>query len=286
MHGSIARTLRTGFDRSRIAKHALLHKREEGCHGEASEPSFPVIPAVQSPRRLAIENLDRNMQISTPQNSTPNSAREYDRKVLRDIPYYAQMQDEILHFARSLGRRFDVWLDTGCGTGVLARRVMDAGLCGKLILADPSREMLDVAREKVGEPVDSFCQKTQDLDLPNASCDVVTAIQAHHYGTRDDRLRALLRCYDLLKPGGILITSENVAPGSEGSVSVFLNYWKEFQVREGKTGEEAAHHISRYDQAYFPIPLREHFELSRTVGFRDAELLWKSYLQAVLVLRK
>lgn len=57
-------------------------------------------------------------------------------------------------------------------------------------------------------------------------------------------------------------------------------YWHAYQIRSGKSEEEARGPIERLDRNYFPIPVTEHLQLLSETGFADAGLLWFSYMQA------
>lgn len=100
------------------------------------------------------------------------------------------------------------------------------------ILADPSPEMLQIAKNKLGsndrvkilDPVGA-----QDLAL-GFKADVITAIQAHHYLTKEEREKATRVCFELLAPKGIYITFENIRPLSSEGVRLGKAYWSSFQL--------------------------------------------------------
>ena len=61
--------------------------------------------------------------------------------------------------------------------------------------------------------------------------------------------------------------------------SVYLEKWKRYQMRQGKSQEESENHIERYGKDYFPITLEEHFKLIQNCGFQAVEILWLSNMQ-------
>ncbi len=78
-----------------------------------------------------------------------------------------------------MGRTIEKWLDTGCGTGTLcaiAKRVFPTT---EFTLADPSVQMLNIAKERLkteGKIV--FVQAaSEQLNLCMDCFDVITAIQ-------------------------------------------------------------------------------------------------------------
>jgi tRNA (cmo5U34)-methyltransferase len=87
-------------------------------------------------------------------------------------------------------------------------------------------------------------------------------------------------CFDLLAPGGLFVTFENVAPSTPGGVRIGLQRWKAFQVGEGRPEEEVDKHLARYGTEFFPITVQQHLELLTQAGFQLVELLWCSHMQA------
>lgn len=83
-----------------------------------------------------------------------------------------------------------------------------------------------------------------------------------------------------LKAGGLFFTFENVAPNSEIGTRFVLDRWKAYQLKNGKSREEADSHIKRYGVDYFPLTVEAHLKLMRQCGFQAVELIWMSYMQA------
>lgn len=224
--------------------------------------------------------------MSTFDNSTPHLSSVYDAQILNTIPNYDSFHQETIDIIHAAGIRPKLWLDTGAGTGTLIRLCMDVFPETRFLLADPSAEMLAEAKTKLSgldptrisylEPTD-----TQNLVLPTGEKpDVVTAIQAHHYLSAEERRIATAVCYDALKDGGIFITFENTRPFTREGIELAKTKWGNYQMERGKTPAQAANHLNRFDTEYFPITPEEHLTLYRACGFRTVELLWFSYMQA------
>lgn len=217
--------------------------------------------------------------------TTPKNAGEYDRRVVKDIPYYEALQTEVIEFARSCKENYQTWLDTGCGTGSLGYKITKQSLTKKLILADPSLSMLEIAKERNSEKGTEFYNfKTQDLQLENNCADIITAIQAHHYGNKNERKAATANCFRMLVKNGLYITSEHYYPANEISKEIFLKYWMNHQISAGKSKEEAANYLKRFNTEYFPVSINDHLNLYKETGFTTIEILWKSYMQVVFVM--
>jgi len=220
-------------------------------------------------------------------NLTAHKAADYDEHVRRMIPFYEVIHNQVIQLAQAVRPDANVWVDTGCGTGYLVEQAMAAFPNTKFILADPSEAMLEQTRKRLTSTplerltilpaVDSTMLGSQ---VKPGSVDVVTAIQCHHYLQPDGRRRAVRACFDLLTPGGLFVTSENIAARTEEGTKIGLKRWKAFQMTQGKSEEEADKHLARYGTEFFPITVDQHVQVFAEVGFRVVELFWFSEMQA------
>jgi len=72
-------------------------------------------------------------------------------------------------------------LDVGCGTGMLLEQISAASPQAQLSGMDPSAEMLQIARGRLGENVNLHEGYAESLPFPNAAFDVVVSTNAFHY---------------------------------------------------------------------------------------------------------
>ena len=214
------------------------------------------------------------------------SSKLYDGHITATIPYYQAFNDEIVNLVRAACREPVLWLDTGCGTANLVAQAAKVFPRTRFMLADPSAEMLQEAKQKMqNEAVVNYqvlapCG-TQEISLPQGeSPDVISAVLSHHYLDKQGRKSATERCFRLLTGGGLYITFENIRPLSGDGTEIGLANWQRFQIGRGKPAEAATSHIKRFGIEYFPITMEEHLSLLKKTGFKTVELLWFSYLQA------
>ena len=74
------------------------------------------------------------------------------------------------------------WLDTGCGTGTLARSALQQVKLSRLALSDPSSFMLEQAKAALADaelPVAFVDSPSQEL-FYHEEFQVVTAMLSHH----------------------------------------------------------------------------------------------------------
>ncbi len=122
--------------------------------------------------------------------------------------------EDLDRMAGLVGRRPDaVALDMGCGGGHATFRL--APLVGKVVACDLSEPMLRVVAEEAGRRgfgnVVTRCSAAESLPCPSGSFDVaVTRYSAHHWR---DVPAGLAQMHRVLKPGGMAIFMDVVAPG-------------------------------------------------------------------------
>lgn len=209
----------------------------------------------------------------------------YEKNIHRTIPHYSSFQKEIIDLIRSTKPNCEVWLDTGCGTGSLIELANETFDECNFYLNDPSEEMLSYTKTRLGKyPTERFKftnYTTADLPLYEVpKCDVVTAIQSHHYLNRKERASTTAKCYGMLKRGGIFVTFENTAPATEKGIDIVMDRLRRFQLEYGKDSVAVEENLKRFNTAYFPITISEHIELLKETGFTTCELFWTSYMQA------
>jgi tRNA (cmo5U34)-methyltransferase len=215
-------------------------------------------------------------------NKTAHSSSEYDANIEKSIPYYSSIHDEVISFVSIYSLSLSKWLDTGCGTGTFVEKARKIFTQTSFYVCDPSIEMLTMAKNKFkGEVVSLGAIDTPSLDHSwDGQFDIITAIQCFHYLDKQGRADSIGRCFELLKKNGLFFTFENTRPLTAEGEEVFKAYWKEFQIRAGKSPDQAEAHIRRYDVEYFPITTLEHINLLKSTGFSIVELFWYSYMQS------
>lgn len=219
-------------------------------------------------------------------NSSSHRSEDYDLQIGDTIPYYDSFHEETLNMVKTIIKEPKIWLDTGCGTGTLVKKALKQFNTTSFILSDPSIEMLNLARSKLSKEHHGKLRFLEPAETSNISLksdlkpDVITAIQAHHYLSREERVKTTRVCYDLLKEDGVYITFENIRPATEEGIKVVKEYVKNFQLSRGRDAETVNNFLKRFDVEYFPIKVDEHRLLLEKTGFKVVEMFWMSYMQA------
>lgn len=217
-------------------------------------------------------------------NKTSQPAQLYESNVEKTLPFYRTFHEQTLDLIRVARPDPESWLDTGCGTGLLVESAAAIFSNTSFVLADPSDAMLAIARGRFDND-DSIkttfvLSGTEDLDLPDERFDIITAIMSHHYFDFETRKKATDNCMRMLKKGGIYVNIESIRPNTERGCQIGLARWRDAQIRQGKSKEEAVRHLDRYGIELLPIKTGEHLDIMKDAGFSTVEIFWSSIMQA------
>jgi 2-polyprenyl-3-methyl-5-hydroxy-6-metoxy-1,4-benzoquinol methylase len=130
------------------------------------------------------------------------SAYKFDQEGRKDEQTYNKIIDSTKKYLKSN----DIVLDFGCGTGLVANEI--ANNVNLIHAIDISSKMIEIAKNK------SDSRKIQNIDyrhltifderFKRGSFDVILAFYVLHL--LDDTPKTIQRIYDLLKPGGLIIS--------------------------------------------------------------------------------
>lgn len=172
------------------ATDTAVHKAAHDAHRPAIDPAIsPGSPMTTSPPREA-KFWDK-------------AAAKYARSPIADQAAYERKLEVTRQY---LGQDMNV-LEFGCGTGSTA--LLHAPYVKHILATDFSAKMIEIAQAKLpGSEIDNVTFATgtlDDLDVPAGSFDAVMAMSVLHLLA--DPKAAMTRVHDLLKPGGVFISS-------------------------------------------------------------------------------
>ena len=103
-------------------------------------------------------------------------------------------------------------LDVGCGTGRVTEALLPLVPRGRVLAMDASADMVGLARRRLGDRAEVWCQDVLDLDL-DEPVDAIVSTATLHWVTDHDRLWT--RLAGALRPGGVL----EIQCGGEGNIA-------------------------------------------------------------------
>ncbi len=102
-------------------------------------------------------------------------------------------------------------IDIGCGTGIVTEELLALVPRGRVQAIDASEEMVALARRRLGDRAEVWCQDVLALEI-EAAVDAVVSTAALHWVSDHDLLWPLL--FRALRPGGVL----EIQCGGEGNI--------------------------------------------------------------------
>jgi trans-aconitate 2-methyltransferase len=102
-------------------------------------------------------------------------------------------------------------IDVGCGTGLVTEALLGLVPRGRVQAIDASEEMVALARRRLGDRADVWCQDVLTLEV-EGTVDAVVSTAALHWVPDHERLWPIL--FRALRPGGVL----EIQCGGEGNI--------------------------------------------------------------------
>jgi tRNA (cmo5U34)-methyltransferase len=208
---------------------------------------------------------------------------DYDARFPRIIPRYVEFHQVIVQraaeHARSRTARPDggPWLDLGCGTGGLSRRLLEAVPGLRLCAIDLAPAMIERAREKLaawGDQVSFAVGDFLHVALPRDCSGVVSALAVHHLEGPEKR-ELFARLHSALAPGALFVLGDAVIGGSDAYTDYYIRRWVDHMRASGLDEDEIAPILADHEE-------NDRLSWLREVGFRDVECLWKNFLLMVV----
>lgn len=138
---------------------------------------------------------------------TPWDARTYDQSSGPQQAWAVEVLTRLEGIARDA-----VALDVGCGTGRVTEALLELVPWGRVLAVDASADMVALARSRLADRAEVWCQDVLDLHL-DVQVDVIVSTATLHWVTDHDRLWA--RLARALRPGGSL----EVQCGGQGNIA-------------------------------------------------------------------
>ena len=242
-------------------------------------------------------SLDMDNQLHTWQRQ--DLAQLFLEDVRAGIPLATEQIDVLLRVVRHAIPKVGRLLDLGCGDGILGRTVMTEYPQANGVFLDFSEHMIEAAKMKADNRRATFV--VQDLALNSWMQSlgtkpfdlVLSGLAIHHLP--DERKRALYQeVFDLLKPGGLFLNLEHVAPRSEWAKQAFDDLfvdslWSHHQKLGGTKTREAVeeewyHRPDKTENILAPVEMQ--CQWLQAIGFRDVDCFFKLFQLALFGGRK
>ena len=221
-------------------------------------------------------------------------AAVFDDMIPRSVPLYREVQASTARIIRDFAQPGSAVYDLGCSTGESLIRIAQAFEASEtpledrpqLVGVDSSEAMLSRCRERLVSLKLEGRVELRQQDLLSAKLDQASVIILNYtlqFIPVAERLPLLMSLRRALIPGGALLIAEKITHRVP-TVHRAMNelHW-EFKREQGYSELEIAQKRTAIENVLIPLSLDENVELLRRAGFREVEVLLKSYTFVSLV---
>jgi ubiquinone/menaquinone biosynthesis C-methylase UbiE len=221
----------------------------------------------------------QRMSVASHLNITP---AQYDAKIRTLIPLYDELIVEAAAALRLTSRKVERVVDLGVGTGALAKACLAVAPRARIWGIDADESMMRMVPTRLGRrrsQAELIHGSFLDADLP--PCDAIVASYAlHHIKEARAKQRFYRRCYESLRPGGVLINGDCAPAATPAAFARDLEVWfahlgKTFGRAKGKKVYESW----AEEDCYFPLV--EETRMLQRAGF-TVEVPWRRSPFAVI----
>lgn len=223
-------------------------------------------------------------------------AFRFDEKVVgvfpdmikRSVPGYATIISMIgtlaERYATSGSRCYDLGCSLGAATLAMRHRIQAANT--QIIGVDNSAAMVErcqmVMDADSGEiPVELMCDDLQNVQLDDAS--VVVLNFTLQFIPVEQRQSILIKIYQGLKPGGVLILSEKVTFGDAAHDELMIELYHDFKRANGYSDLEIAQKRTALENVLIPETLDGHRQRLKDVGFQSCDVWFQCFNFASMI---
>jgi len=215
-------------------------------------------------------------------------AEQYDGIIKNLIPYYGQMVEAAVNtISREREAEIEV-MDLGCGTGTMAKAVLDSYPKAKIACVDISENMLRLAAYRLHDAINPEFINSDfyDLNFTRTYDVIISSLALHHIVTTEDKVLFYKKIFGALNNGGVFVNADVVLASTDAIQERFMEKWKEFMRSNVPETEVLNKWIPTYYDEDRPISLLEHIDILREIGFNSIDVIWKYYNFAVYTARK
>ncbi len=204
-------------------------------------------------------------------------AKLFDKNLVRFAPVYDESIEalvSVLPFSK--GAKIRV-IDLGCGTGNIARAVLEKYPRASVLCFDLSEKMIELARAKLKnyKNVEYRIGDIRDFRFPAKLDAVISSLVLHHV-QGEGKLRLFRRIYNSLAKGGVFYNADIIQGSSRKLQDVYREKWINF-MRKQCTPAEIRRTLKNHRREDRPaVLMKELAELSRA-GFRELDVVYKWY---------
>jgi tRNA (cmo5U34)-methyltransferase len=219
-------------------------------------------------------------------NHFEEEAKQYDEIIRTLIPNYELMVEVLVSILPFDKQQAFSMIDLGCGTGTVSKTVKDSFPNVQITCVDIAKNMLDIARQKVGADTKLIQADFNTFEFSEKYDAVVSSLALHHLETDADKLNFYKKIYGALNSGGMFINIDVVLGSDEALQNIYMKKWKAFMISSTSKQEVEQKWLPSYYAEDRPATLISHVDMLKACGFEGIDVAYKCYNYAVYCGRK
>lgn len=225
------------------------------------------------------------MNVKQVQDHFEEEALEYDKTILRIVPFYHEQHEIILQILPFEKQNPLQILDLGCGTGLLSHVLLRNFPRARLLAWDLASNMLETCKQNLASDLDRVTFRHGDFgneDIGSGYDLVVSGFATHHL---DDAGKQGLyrRIFRSLRPGGLFVNKEIVAGVSPELTQRYERWWRDFVQANGISDNAW---FQKYVDEDLPARLEDQLPWLAAAGFVDVTCHWRYFIFTIFSGRK
>jgi tRNA (cmo5U34)-methyltransferase len=209
-------------------------------------------------------------------------AGEFDDIIQKLIPYYNEILEALVLTVTYQKGKILV-ADLGCGTGTIAKRILEIYPNAEVTCIDLAASMIEKAKVKLLKynNVEYIVKDFYDFDFEKKYDAVLSSLALHHLKNDQDKKRFFKKIFDALKGGGVFYNADVVLGSNETLQNLYMKKWKDFMLKKVSASEVESKWIPKYEDEDKPTELIEQLRWLEEIGFKAIDVIWKYYNFAV-----
>jgi tRNA (cmo5U34)-methyltransferase len=210
-------------------------------------------------------------------------AGEFDEIIQKLIPYYNEILEALILTIPYSKEENIIVADLGCGTGTIAKRILEMYPNAKLTCVDLAVNMIETTKVKLDEymNVEYIVKDFYNFDFEKKYDAVFSSLALHHLETNKDKKKFFKKIFDALKGGGVFYNADVVLGSNEFLQNLYMKKWKNFMLKKVSASEVESKWIPKYEDEDKPTELIEQLRWLEEIGFKAIDVIWKYYNFAV-----